>query len=73
MCREVQDCQVCLDSKELQEFQELKGIQEGLESMDNQVFEGHLEIKVIEDSMGLKEKWYVALITLLILFKYAKC
>ena len=59
MCQEVQDCQVCLDFKELQEFQELKGIQEGLESMDNQVLEGHLEIKVIEDSMVLKEKWYV--------------
>ena len=29
--------------------------------MDNQVFEDHLEIKVIEDSMVLKEKWYVDL------------
>lgn len=57
MYLEVQDCQVCLASKDLLVIQELKEMLEDPESMDNQVFEDPLEIRVTEDLMVSREKW----------------
>lgn len=61
MYLEVQDCQVCLASKDLLVIQELKEMLEDPESMDNQVFEDPLEIRVTEDLMVSREKWFVCI------------
>ena len=61
MYLEVQDCQVCLASKDLLVIQESKEMLEDPESMDNQVFEDPLEIRVTEDLMVSREKWFVCI------------
>ena len=61
MYLEVQDCQVCLASKDLLVIQELKEMLEDPESMDNQVFEDPLVIRVTEDLMVSREKWFVCI------------
>ena len=61
MYLEVQDCQVCLASKDLLVIQESKEMLEDPESMDNQVFEDPLEIRGTEDLMVSREKWFVCI------------